>query len=57
LGVTAKDDLDHTLRKLCTLSNDEDEDAENTLLITLVSPIKLDDITQKLEAVSAISQE
>ncbi|KAH8548846.1 microtubule associated protein-domain-containing protein [Umbelopsis sp. PMI_123] len=57
LGVTAKDDLDHTLRKLCTLSNDEDEDAENTLLITLVSPIKLDAITQKLEALTEFRSE
>lgn len=54
LGITAKDDLDQTLRKLWALNNDDDDETENMLLVPLVSPTKLEEIAQKLESVSTI---
>ncbi|KAI9288633.1 microtubule associated protein-domain-containing protein [Umbelopsis sp. AD052] len=57
LGVTAKDDLDQTLRKLWALNNDDDEDTENMLLIPLVSPAKLEEIAQKLESLTEFRSE
>ncbi|GAB5586762.1 Microtubule bundling protein [Umbelopsis nana] len=47
LGITAKDELDVMLRELWAC-NDDDEEQE-TLLMTLMSPTKLDEINQKLE--------
>jgi hypothetical protein len=49
LGITAKDELDVMLRELWSCTEDDDE--QDTLLMALVSPAKLDEISQKLETV------